>query len=150
MRTYSAKPGENAPRWFIVDAEGKTLGRMASEIARILQGKHKPEYTPHVDVGDYVVLVNAAKVHLTGDKLDKKLYHHHSGWMGNLTSTSARTMLERKPDELLRIAVRGMLPKTKLGKGMLRKLKIHAGPCPSHGYTAQKAEPLELRTGKEI
>lgn len=144
MRTYSAKPGQNDPRWFIVDAEGKPLGRMATEIARILQGKHKPEYTPHVDVGDYVVLVNAAKVQLTGNKLDQKMYHQHSGWVGSLASTSARTMLERKPDEVMRAAVKGMLPKSRLGKTMLRKLKIHAGPCPSHGYAAQKAEPLEI------
>lgn len=144
MRTYVAKPGQNVPRWFIVDAEDKPLGRMATEIARILQGKHKPEYTPHVDVGDYVVLVNAAKVKLTGKKLDQKRYNSHTGWIGGLVTTSARTMIEDKPEEVMRTAVKGMLPKTKLGRSMLRKLKIHAGPCPSHGYVAQKAEPLEV------
>jgi large subunit ribosomal protein L13 len=144
MSTYSAKPGENEPRWFIVDVAGKALGRTATEVARILQGKNKPQFTPHVDTGDYVVIVNASKVKLTGKKLDKKMYHHHSGWMGNLTSTSARELLDRKPDELVRKAVRGMLPKTTLGRAMLRKLKIHAGACPSHGYVAQKAEQLKI------
>lgn len=144
MRTYSAKPGENEPRWYIVDAADKPLGRMASKIATMLQGKNKPQYTPHVDVGDYVVLINAAKVKLTGNKLEQKLYHRHTGWVGNLNSTSAREMLKRKPAEVLRTAVKGMLPKTTLGRAMLRKLKIHAGPCPSHGYAAQRAEPLEL------
>jgi large subunit ribosomal protein L13 len=144
MRTYSAKPGEIAPRWFIVDAAGKPLGRAASQIATILQGKNKPTYTPHVDVGDYVVVINAAKVALTGAKLDTKQYHHHTGWVGGLVTRSARDMLERKPGEVMRMAVKGMLPKSRLGRVMLRKLKVHAGPCPEHGYVAQKAEPLEL------
>ena len=144
MRTYSAKPGEIDARWFIVDAGGKPLGRTASKVATILQGKNKPSYTPHVDTGDYVVIINAAKVELTGNKLDGKMYHHHTGWMGGLVSTSAREILEKKPGDLMKRAVKGMLPKTKLGRVMLTKLKIHAGPCPEHGYVAQKAEKLDL------
>jgi len=144
MRTFSAKPGEIEARWFIVDAADKPLGRAASQIATILQGKNKPTYTPHVDVGDFVVVVNAAKIKLTGDKLDKKQYYHHTGWMGGLVARSARDMLERKPDEVMRLAVKGMLPKSRLGRAMLRKLKVHAGACPAHGYVAQKAKPLEL------
>ena len=144
MRTYSAKPGEIDARWFIVDAAGKPLGRTASKVATILQGKNKPSYTPHVDTGDYVVIVNAAKVELTGNKLDGKMYHRHTGWMGGLVSTSARKILEQKPGDLMKLAVKGMLPKTKLGRVMLNKLKIHAGPCPEHGYVAQKAEKLDL------
>jgi len=144
MRTYSAKPGEVDARWFIVDAAGKPLGRTASKVATILQGKNKPSYTPHVDTGDYVVIVNAAKVELTGNKLDGKMYYRHTGWMGGLVSTSAREILEQKPGDLMKLAVKGMLPKTKLGRVMLSKLKIHAGPCPEHGYVAQKAEKLDL------
>ncbi len=144
MRTYSAKPGEIDARWFIVDAAGKPLGRTASKVATILQGKNKPSYTPHVDTGDYVVIVNAAKVELTGNKLDGKMYYRHTGWMGGLVSTSAREILEQKPGDLMKLAVKGMLPKTKLGKVILSKLKIHAGPCPEHGYVAQKAEKLDL------
>ena len=144
MRTYSAKPGEIVARWFIVDAAGKPLGRTASKVATILQGKNKPSYTAHVDTGDYVVIVNAAKVELTGNKLDGKMYHRHTGWMGGLISTSAREILKQKPGDLMKLAVKGMLPKTKLGRAMLNKLKIHAGPCPEHGYVAQKAEKLDL------
>lgn len=144
MRTYSAKPGEVDARWFIVDAAGKPLGRTASKVATILQGKNKTSYTPHVDTGDYVVIVNAAKVELTGNKLDGKMYYHHTGWMGGLVATSAREILEQKPGDLMKRAVKGMLPKTKLGRVMLTKLKIHAGPCPEHGYVAQKAEKLDL------
>ena len=144
MRTYSAKPGEIDARWFIVDAAGKPLGRTASKVATILQGKNKPSYTPHVDTGDYVVVINAAKVELTGNKLDGKMYYHHTGWMGGLVATSAREILEQKPGDLMKRAVKGMLPKTKLGRVMLTKLKIHAGPCPEHGYVAQKAEKLDL------
>ena len=144
MPTYSAKQGEVDARWFIVDAAGKPLGRTASKVATILQGKNKPSYTPHVDTGDYVVIVNAAKVELTGNKLDGKMYYRHTGWMGSLVSTSAREILEQKPGDLMKLAVKGMLPKTKLGRVMLSKLKIHAGPCPEHGYVAQKAEKLDL------
>ena len=144
MRTFNAKPGEIEQRWYIVDTKDQTLGRAASEIARILQGKNKPTYTPHVDVGDYVVVVNAKQIKLTGNKLDAKLYYHHTGWMGGLNSKSAREMLTSKPCEVMRAAVKGMLPKTRLGKEMLSKLKVHSGACPEHGYEAQKAEPLNL------
>jgi large subunit ribosomal protein L13 len=144
MRTFSAKPGEIERRWFIVDTEGKTLGRAAAEIAKILQGKNKPTYTPHVDTGDFVVVVNASRVRLTGRKLDDKQYHRHTGWVGHLVSVSARELLEKKPEELFRLAVRGMLPKTRLGRAMIKKLKIHSGPAPAHGYAAQKATALAL------
>ncbi len=151
MRTYSAKPGEVKRSWYIIDAADIPLGRTASEVAKILQGKNKPTYTPHVDVGDCVVIINAAKVKLTGDKLDKKMYHHHSGWVGGLVSTSAREVMNTDPTLLVRGAIRGMLPKSRLGRAMLRKLKIHSGACPEHGYVAQKAEPLELfkKSGKD-
>jgi len=144
MRTYSAKPGEIERRWFIVDTDGKPLGRVAAEVAKILQGKTKPTYTPHVDTGDFVVVVNAARVRLTGRKLDDKLYHRHTGWVGSLISVNARTMLQKKPEELFRLAVKGMLPKTRLGREMFTKLKVHAGPAPAHGYAAQKATVLAL------
>jgi large subunit ribosomal protein L13 len=144
MPTYIAKPGEVERRWYIVDAADKPLGRTASEVATILQGKNKPTFTPHVDVGDCVVVVNAAKVKLTGNKLDNKLYQHHTGWMGGLVEKNARELLEKKPTEVMKMAVRGMLPKTRLGKSMLGKLKVHAGDCPEHGYKAQRAEILNL------
>ena len=144
MRTYNAKPGEIDKRWFIVDAAHKPLGRTAAEIAKILQGKNKPTYTPHVDTGDFVVVVNAGRVTLTGKKLDAKMYHRHTGWVGHLVSKSARELLDSRPEELVRLAVKGMLPKTRLGRAMLKKLKVHAGALPEHGYVAQKARPLEL------
>jgi large subunit ribosomal protein L13 len=144
MRTYNAKPGEIDPKWYIVDAADKPLGRMASEIATVLQGKNKPVYTPHVDVGDYVVVINAAKIKLTGNKLDGKLYYRHTGWMGGLVSTSARELLEKKPEDMVKMAVKGMLPKTRLGRSMIGKLKVHAGACPEHGYKAQSAEPINI------
>ena len=144
MRTYQAKPGEVEQRWYIVDAKDQPLGRTASKVARILQGKNKPSFTPHVDVGDFVVVVNAAEVKLTGHKLDDKMYYRHSGWVGGLRAKNARRMLEDKPTEVLRIAVKGMLPKTRLGQQMLGKLKVHAGECPAHGYQAQRAEKLDL------
>ena len=144
MTTYQAKSNDIEKRWFIVDASKAPLGRTATQIATILQGKNKPTYTPHVDTGDYVVVINAAKAVLTGSKLDSKLYHRHTGWVGGLVSRSAREVLKSKPSELVKTAVRGMLPKTTLGRSMLRKLKVHSGPCPEHGYKAQKAEVLEL------
>jgi large subunit ribosomal protein L13 len=145
MRTYNAKPDEVDRRWFVVDAAEEPLGRTASRVAEILQGKNKPTYTPHVDTGDFVVVFNADKVKLTGGKLDSKMYHRHTGWVGNEVALSARKMLEKKPEEVVRMAVRGMLPKTRLGNAMLRKLKVHASALPQHGYTAQKATPLEFR-----
>ncbi|MCP4602626.1 MAG: 50S ribosomal protein L13 [Proteobacteria bacterium] len=144
MRTYSAKPGEIERRWYIVDAQKQSLGRTASEIAKILQGKNKPTYTPHIDMGDFVIVINADQINLTGNKLDNKLYYRHTGWMGGLVTKNAKEMLQRKPEEVMRLAVKGMLPRTRLGKLMLKKLKIHAGACPEHGYQAQKAEPLDL------
>lgn len=142
MRTFVAKNGEVDRRWFIIDAALLPVGRTASHVAMILQGKNKPTYTPHVDTGDFVVVINAGKAMLTGRKLDKKFYHYHTGFVGGIKSTSAREMMSSKPDELLRIAVKGMLPKTKLGRQMLSKLKIHAGALPEHAYQAQKAESL--------
>jgi large subunit ribosomal protein L13 len=144
MGTYQAKPGEVEQRWYIVDAKNQPLGRTASKVARILQGKNKPTYTAHVDVGDFIVIINAAETQLTGNKMDGKLYYRHTGWVGGLVTRTAREMLAQKPEEVIRHAVKGMLPKSILGKSMLSKLKIHAGPCPDHGYKAQKAEPLNL------
>ncbi len=146
MRTFCAKPGEIERQWYIVDAKKQPLGRTASEIARILQGKNKPTYTPHVDVGDFVVVVNADQIELTGNKLEKKLYYRHTGWMGGLVTKSAKEMLGHKPTDVMRLAVKGMLPKSRLGRSMLKKLKIHAGACPEHGYQAQKAEPIDFLT----
>ena len=145
MKTYSAKPGQVGQQWYIVDASGKNLGRAASQIAVMLMGKNKPTYTPHVDTGDHVVVINAGKVALTGNKLKDKMYHRHSKWMGSLVSTSAGEILAKDPTQLIKFAVKGMLPKTRLGTQMLSKLKVHAGPCPEHGYRAQKAQPLELK-----
>ena len=141
-RTYSAKPGEVQRGWHLVDAEGVVLGRMASRIARILQGKHRPVYTPHVDTGEFVVVTNAEKVHVTGRKLDQKVYRRYTGWAGGLRETPMRDMLEKKPEEVIRLAVRRMMPKTKLGKKMMTKLKVYAGG--EHPHTGQKPEPIEV------
>ena len=142
-RTYSAKPSEVERGWLLVDAEGVVLGRMASRIARILQGKHRPIYTPHIDTGEFVVVVNAEKVLLTGKKMDQKVYHRYTGWAGGLKETTVRTMLERKPTEVVRLAVRRMLPKTKMGRRMIKKLKIYAGN--EHPHEAQDPKPLDIR-----
>lgn len=142
QKTYQAKKGEVEQRWFLVNAEGKILGRLAAQLAKILRGKHKPIYTPHVDTGDFVVVVNAEKVVLTGDKMKKKVYYHHSGYPGGLRETPAEKLLAQKPTEMLRMAVKGMLPKTSLGRQMLRKLKIYAGP--HHRHEAQRPTPLEI------
>ena len=139
-RTYSAKPSEVERAWHLVDADGQTLGRVASRVARILMGKHKPMYTPHIDTGDYVVVVNAERVHLSGKKMDQKVYHHYTGWAGGLRETAVRDMLEKKPEKVLHLAVRRMMPKTKLGRQMMKKLKIYAGP--EHPHDAQ--QPVEL------
>ena len=144
MRTYNAKPGDIEARWFIVDLQGKTLGRAASAIATMLMGKNKPAYTPHVDTGDYVIAINADKIKLTGSKLKDKKYYRHSRWMGSLVETSAGELLQKDPTKLIQFAVKGMLPKSRLGGQMFSKLKVHAGACPEHGYVAQKAETLEL------
>jgi large subunit ribosomal protein L13 len=142
MRTYTAKPGEIAREWYLVDAEGQTLGRLATRIADTLRGKNKPQYTPHVDTGDFVVVVNAEKIAVTGQKLDQKRYYRHSGYPGGLRSRTLREQLERRPTEVLRTAVKGMLPKNRLAARQLTKLKIYAGP--EHPHEAQSPKPLEL------
>jgi len=142
MPTFSAKK-ENVERtWFIVDATDKPLGRLASEIARRLRGKHKPEFTPHVDTGDYVVVVNAAKVGLTGQKRSQKMYHWHSGYPGGLKSTSFERMIASKPERVIEIAIKGMLPKGPLGRDMFRKLKVYPGP--DHRHAAQQPKTLSI------
>jgi large subunit ribosomal protein L13 len=140
MKSYMAKKFEVPRRWFVVDAQGMVLGRLASRIATVLRGKNKPEFTPHLDTGDFVVVVNAGQVKLTGKKLDQKIYYHHSGYMGGLKETSARQMLKKKPEEILRHAVRGMLPKNSLGRNQLKKLKIYTGA--EHPHEAQQPVPL--------
>ncbi len=141
-KTYMAKPGEVTREWYVVDASGKTLGRLATEIARILRGKHKPQYTPHVDVGDFVIVINAEKIAVTGRKLDQKRYYRHSGYPGGLHSITLRRMLEKHPERVIRLAVKGMLPKNRLGRRMLKKLKVYAGP--EHPHQAQQPKPLDL------
>src|SRR5881398_1028519 len=141
QKTFNLKTGEVTRRWYLVDAEGKTLGRLATQIADTIRGKTKPEYTQHVDTGDFVVVVNAEKIAVTGKKLDDKMYHRHSGYPGGLRSRTLREQLERRPTEVLRKAVKGMLPCNRLGRAQLRKLKIYAGP--EHPHTAQA--PAELR-----
>lgn len=142
MRTFVGKTAEIERQWYVVDAEGQTLGRLASRIAPILRGKHKPVYTPHLDCGDFVVVVNAEKVRVTGRKLDQKAYYRHSGYPGGLTGISLRDQLDKHPERVLQAAVRGMLPKNKLGRRMIKKLKVYAGD--SHPHQAQMPKPLEL------
>jgi large subunit ribosomal protein L13 len=142
VRTFTAKEAEIERDWYVIDADGQTLGRLASRIAPILKGKHKPIYTPHLDCGDFVVVVNADKVRVTGRKLDQKQYHHHSGYPGGLTSINLRDQLSRYPERVLQAAIRGMLPKNKLGRRMIKKLKVYAGD--SHPHQAQSPRPLEL------
>ena len=141
MKTYSAKPGEIAREWYLVDADGLTLGRLATLIADTLRGKRKPQFTPHVDTGDFVIVVNAEKIHVTGNKLDQKLYYRHSGYPGGLKSRTLREQLDRRPTEVLRAAVKGMLPKNRLARQQLTKLKIYAGPEHPHG--PQNPKPLQ-------
>ena len=142
MKTYSANPETVRRDWYVVDAAGKTLGRLATEIARRLRGKHKPEYTPHVDTGDYIVVVNAAKLHVTGNKLQDKLYHHHTGYIGHLKTISLGKLLDKAPERVIEIAVKGMLPKNPLGRAMYRKLKVYGGA--THQHAAQQPKPLEI------
>jgi large subunit ribosomal protein L13 len=144
MKTWNAKPGEVERRWYLVDAEGQTLGRLATRIADTLRGKGKAQYTPHVDTGDFVVVVNAEKIVVTGKKLDEKLYYRHSGYPGGLKARPLREELARRPTEVLRKAVRGMLPRNRLGRAQLRKLKIYAGD--EHPHEAQAPTPLELES----
>ena len=140
--TFMANSGNVERKWFVVDAEGQTLGRLAAEVAKVLRGKHKPTFTPHVDTGDFVIVVNADKVKLTGKKLIQKTYFHHSGYPGGSTFTQAGHMLEKRPERVVEMAVRGMLPKNKLGEQMYRKLNVYAGA--EHPHQAQKPEVLEL------
>ena len=142
MSTFSAKPAEVRRDWFVVDATGKTLGRLSTEIAHRLRGKHKPEYTPHVDTGDYIVVVNAEKIRVTGNKVKDKMYHHHTGYIGNLKSKSLETMLEEHPERVLQKAVKGMLPRGPLGRQMFKKLRVFKGP--EHDHAAQQPIPLEI------
>jgi large subunit ribosomal protein L13 len=141
-KTYNAKPGEITREWYLVDASGQTLGRLASRIAETLRGKGKPQYTPHVDTGDFVIVVNADKIAVTGNKLDQKRYYRHSGYPGGLRSRTLREQLERRPTEVLRAAVKGMLPKNRLAARQLTKLKIYAGPDHPHDAQAPKELPL--------
>ena len=140
MRTWNAKESEIERRWYVVDAEGKTLGRLATRIADTLRGKRKPEYTPHVDTGDFVIVVNAEKVAVTGKKLAQKLYYRHSGYPGGLRARTLEMQLERRPTEVIRKAVKGMLPRNRLARAQVKKLKIYAGP--EHPHEAQRPEPL--------
>jgi large subunit ribosomal protein L13 len=142
VRTFTAKAADTEREWFVVDAENQTLGRLASRIAPILRGKHKATFTPHLDCGDFVIVVNAEKVRVTGRKLDQKYYHRHSGYPGGLKSVSLRTQLDNHPERVLQSAVKGMLPKNKLGRQMIKKLKIYAGD--SHPHQAQQPKPLDL------
>jgi len=142
VKTFSAKPHEVEREWFVVDAQGQTLGRLASRIATILRGKHKPIYTPHVDCGDYVIVVNADKINVTGRKLDQKIYYRHSGYPGGLKQVTLRRQLQTHPERVVEAAVRGMLPKNRLGRKMYKKLKVYAGPDHPHG--AQQPKTLGL------
>ena len=140
--TVSAKPAEVRRAWYLVDAEGKTLGRLARELARRLRGKHKPQYTPHVDTGDYMVVVNAEKIRVTGNKLQDKMYYRHTGYVGNLKSTNLEKLLQTAPERAIQIAVKGMLPRGPLGRAMFKKLRVYAGP--NHEHQAQQPQVLEL------
>ena len=142
MKTFSAKNHDVDRNWYLVDARNKTLGRLSTEIATRLRGKHKPIYTPHVDTGDYIVVVNASKIRVTGNKMTDKMYYKHTGYIGNLKSENLATMLEKYPERFLMKSVRGMLPKSKLGNAMIKKLRVFAGP--EHTHIAQHPEPLEL------
>lgn len=142
MRTFTAKTAEIEREWYVIDAEGQTLGRLASRIAPIIKGKHKPIYTPHLDCGDYVIIINADKVRVTGQKMEQKFYYRHSGYPGGIKSISLRDQLARYPERVLQSAIKGMLPKNKLGRRMIKKLKVYAGD--SHPHEAQQPKPLEL------
>lgn len=142
MKTFMAKAEEVSRKWYVVDADGKPLGRLASEVAKILRGKNKPTYTPHVDTGDHVIVLNADKVVLTGNKLDQKIYRHHSGWPGGMKEVTARTLMARTPEKVVELAIKGMLPHNSLGRAMFRKLKVYKGV--EHEHQAQRPEILEI------
>ena len=142
MKTLSTKPADVIRQWFLVDATDKTLGRLSTEIARRLRGKHKPDYTPHVDTGDYIIVVNAEKIHVTGNKLNDKMYYHHTGYIGNMKKTNLSDLLEDHPERVIETAVKGMLPKNPLGRAMFSKLKVYAGP--EHKHQSQQPENLDI------
>jgi large subunit ribosomal protein L13 len=142
MKTYVATPANRQRDWYVVNAEGQTLGRLATQIADALRGKRKPEYTPHVDTGDFVIVINAEKIRVTGDKLHQKVYYRHSGYPGGIRSRTLEEMLARRPEEVIRKAVKGMLPRNRLGRAQLRKLKVYAGP--DHPHQAQRPETMEI------
>jgi large subunit ribosomal protein L13 len=142
MKTYQAKKEELEQKWYLVNAEGKVLGRLATELAKILRGKNKPTYTPHLDTGDFIIVVNAGKLTLTGKKMKDKIYYHHTGYPGGIKEMSAEKLLAKKPTEMIRMAVKGMLPKNSLGRQMFRKLKVYAGP--NHPHEAQKPISIEI------
>ena len=142
MKTYSAKPKHVRREWFVIDATDKVLGRLASEAALRLRGKHKPEYTPHIDTGDHIVVVNADKIRVTGTKLESKIYHRHTGYPGGIRSVVLKDLLEQRPERVIETAVKGMLPKNPLGRAMFKKLHVYAGP--EHKHTAQQPKPLQL------
>lgn len=142
MTTVSTKPADVRREWFLVDADGKTLGRLATEIARRLRGKHKPEYTPHVDTGDYIVVVNAEKIHVSGNKLKQKMYHSNTGYVGNLKSISLEKQLQKAPERVIEHAVKGMMPRNKLGRAMFKKLRVYAGP--QHQQQSQQPQALDI------
>ena len=140
MKTYMANPDKIERKWYVVDATDKTLGRLTSEIAKVLRGKDKPVYTPHIDTGDYVIVVNAEKIAVTGKKLDQKIYYNHSDYVGGMKETTLREMMDKKPEKVIELAVKGMLPKGPLGRSMIKKLHVYAGP--EHDHQAQKPEVL--------
>jgi large subunit ribosomal protein L13 len=142
MKTFVAKPSDRERNWLIVDASGKTLGRLATQIADALRGKRKPTYTPHIDTGDFVIVINAEKIHVTGNKLAQKRYYRHSGYPGGLKSRSLADMLDRRPEEVIRLAVKGMLPRNRLARRQITKLKVYAGP--DHPHAAQQPQPMEI------
>ena len=142
MKSFMASPSTVERKWYVVDDEGKTLGRLASEVANVLRGKNKPTYTPHIDTGDYVIVVNAEKIQVTGKKLDQKIYYHHSEYVGGMKEATLREMMQKKPEFVITHAVKGMLPKGPLGRQMLKKLHVYAGP--EHNHAAQKPETLDI------
>ena len=142
MKSFMASPSTVERKWYVVDAEGKTLGRLASEVANVLRGKNKPTYTPHIDTGDYVIVVNAEKIQVTGKKLDQKIYYHHSEYVGGMKEATLREMMQKKPEFVITHAVKGMLPKGPLGRQMLKKLHVYAGP--EHNHAAQNPETLDI------
>ena len=143
MQTYMANPDKIERKWYVVDAEGCTLGRLASGVASVLRGKNKPQFTPHVDTGDYVIVVNADKIKVTGKKMDQKIYYNHSDYVGGMRETTLREMMAKKPEKVVELAVKGMLPKGPLGRSMMTKLHVYAGP--DHEQAAQKPEALEIK-----